>query len=589
MKKSHRKNTLIGILTIILIVLLAVIPETKLLLKKSYYQEISYTDFLKKVDKNEIKSVVIGNSDNFMAFTSKNKNAKDTTGYLVPNPKYSSFKKDLLLKNISVTTTNTNTINIIIKLIVSLLPIFLIYLLLTKFVNSNMNSNNFKMLSENSFKVPNVKFCDIAGNKEVKEEMHDIIKFLKNPKKYTDRGVVFPKGVLLVGPPGTGKTLTAKAIAGECNVPFINVSGSDFIEMYAGLGAKRVRELFKIARSKAPCIVFIDEIDAIGTKRDGGSNSNEKNQTINALLTQMDGFNSSDGVLVISATNRVDTLDEALIRAGRFDKHIHIPLPESYERLEIIKRYIKDVRISNEVSLETLSKQTIGFSGADINNLINEANFISVSKDKDKIDNKDIDDAFFKILMKGHKKPLSENEEETKLVAWHETGHTLANLLLPNGDEVNKVTIIPSSSGAGGVTITTPSKMKLVSKDYIETKIKVLYAGRIGEYLLLNDNNKITTGASQDIKQATELIKGYICDYGMNETYGMLNLNDLNINNEIIIEEATKLSKKLYNEIYELLKSKINLFEIVVEKLLDKETLTGEEIKKLIQNHIIEE
>ncbi|EOU1990300.1 ATP-dependent metallopeptidase FtsH/Yme1/Tma family protein [Clostridium perfringens] len=542
-------------------------------------EEISYSKFIEMVDKGDIKEVIFNKKNlTFKAISNDNKFFK------VPNPNYDEFKKDMLLKNIKIGEALD-----ISSSLYTLLTILLFIILIANMLKKHLTkiSVSLKPLNKNidviSTNKPNVKFDDIAGNKEIKEEMKEIVDFLKHPQKYLERNVKLPKGIILTGPPGTGKTLLAKAIANESNVPFIYSNGSDFMEKYVGVGASRIRNMFENARKNAPCILFIDEIDAIGGKRSSDSNDGERLQTINALLTEMDGFNSSDGVLVISATNRLDMLDSALTRSGRFDKHLTIPLPEQNDRLEILRQYAKGKPLSEEISLDILSKELIGFSGADIANLLNEANFLSVSKNKDIIDKEDLDDAFFKMVMKGHKKPITKDEEEVKLIAWHETGHALVNLLSPKGDDVNKVTIIPSSSGAGGVTITTPKKLGLYSKKYIETQIKSCYGGRIGEYLLLGTYDEITTGASQDIKTATNLIKDYISAYGMDDEYGMLNLNVLGCKDSEISERAKNMAKRLYEETFDLLSSNKHLLEAIADKLIEKETLTGEELINMIK------
>lgn len=546
--------------------------------KKQNVESLSYNKFISLVEKNDIKKVIL--SKNNATFVAENKNG---TMYTVPNPKYSNFKKDLLKKDVQVKEFNFN-LSSLINLTFLLLCAFSII----NFKGSLFSDNTSKSISSEN--IPDVKLDDVAGNDELKKEIKNIIDFMKNPKKYTEKGAKLPKGLLLYGPPGTGKTLIAKAIAGESNIPFFNVCGSDFIEMFVGVGAKRVRKLFAEARKKAPCIIFIDEFDALGSKRTVNTGDSEKRQTINAILSEMDGFNSSDNILVIGATNMIEDLDSALIRAGRFDKHIMIPLPEKSERLEILKKYAKNKKLSDEISLEQLAKETINFSGADIENLLNEASFICATKDKDIIDKEDIDDAFFKILLKGNKKSKKDRlQEENQLVAYHEAGHTIAHLLLPNSDEVSKVTIIPSSSGAGGVTISTPSKMGLYSKEYLLEKVKILYAGRIGELLFLDNNTgKITTGASQDIKTATSILNDIIRTYGMHDKYGMINLDVLKVDNNEILKEISKLSIKLYDETLQLLTKNKDLLFKIANELINKETLSNEDLKTIVNEYKIQ-
>ncbi len=430
-----------------------------------------------------------------------------------------------------------------------------------------------------------ISFKDIAGLKQVKKDMHLLVEFLKDPEKFTHKGAKLPKGAILYGEPGTGKTLLAKALAGEANVPFFSINGSDFIEMFAGMGAMRVRSLFEEARENAPCIIFIDEIDAIGRKRDVDLDNSEYRQTLNALLAEMDGFNGSEGILVIAATNRIEDLDQALIRPGRFDKHISVSLPSTpEERLEIIGIYSKNKCFNKEVDFTNLAKQTIGFSPAQIESLINEAVLISIQYNKDNIDTECIDKAMYKILLKGHaKEDEKRDKDDIRLVAWHEAGHALIGKL--TGMDIPKVTITPSTSGAGGVTMIVPKKMSLYSIQELKNKVKLAYGGRIGELLLLGDKNKVTTGASADIQQATEIIKQMIVEYGMDEKFGMLNLYQLDVDNNIILDEASKLSKNIYDETYKLLRDNIDTLKSIAELLIEKETICEKDLDNIINQY----
>lgn len=426
-------------------------------------------------------------------------------------------------------------------------------------------------------------FKDVAGHKDVKKDLAFLINFMKNPEKYSEMGARMPKGVIFYGSPGNGKTLLAKAIAGESGVNFIAASGSDFLEMYVGVGARRVRDLFSKAKKNAPCIVFIDEIDAVGGKRGNGNNS-EKDQTINQLLVELDGFNSSDdGVVVIAATNRLDMLDSALLRPGRFDRHIAIPMPDYSDRLELLQLHSRNKRIDENLSLENLAKTTIGFSGADLENLLNEAAIIAVNEGKESITMDEIDEAQFKILMKGYKKRNDKTDESLRIVAYHEAGHALCTKLITE-KSVPKVTCIGSTSGAGGVTFITPNKMGLHTKEDLKNEIKISYAGRIAEYLLTKNMEKITTGASQDITQATNNIIMMINDFGMSDEVGMLNLSAFrNSGEKEILEESKILSKELYSETLELLSKNFHLLEKIAEELIIKETLLEEDLDRIIK------
>ncbi len=423
-----------------------------------------------------------------------------------------------------------------------------------------------------------ITFSEVQGIDELKPDLFRLVDSLKHPYKYKSLGARPTKGLILYGPPGTGKTLIAKAISGEADVPFFSVSGSDFIEKYVGAGASRIRDLFSKARKSSPCIVFIDELDAIGGNR-GESNNSERDQTINALLTELDGFTPSDGILTICATNRLDILDSALIRPGRFDLKIAVNLPDKQARYQILRLHSTGKKMSEEVQIEALAKKTSGFSGAELENLLNESALIAAMKDKDRIMNDDIEDAFFKIIMNGHKKERIKDDGYARLVAYHESGHALATKLLTN-DGVTTVTIIQSTSGAGGVTFRAPEDTPLKSKKYLKSLIKVMYAGRAAEEILLNSSEEITTGASQDIKQATEIIKQYIAIYGMGNQ-GMLDLTQLS-NQFNMIEEASVLANELYKETAEFLAANKDKLDRLALALMEKETLDEAEIDYII-------
>jgi len=424
-----------------------------------------------------------------------------------------------------------------------------------------------------------ITFNEVQGIDELKPDLLRLVDSLKHPAKYKRLGARPTKGLILYGPPGTGKTLIAKAISGEAGVPFFSASGSDFVEKYVGVGAARIRDLFSKARKSSPCIVFIDELDAIGGNR-GESNNSERDQTINALLTELDGFTATEGILTICATNRLDILDPALTRPGRFDLKIAVNLPDKQARYQILKLHSKDKKLADEVKIEDLAKKTNGFSGAELENLLNEAALIAATKDQEWITNADIEDAFFKIIMNGHKKKREQDDEYARLVAYHEAGHTLATKLLTN-DGVTTVTIIQSTSGAGGVTFRAPDDTPLKSKKYLRNLIKVMYAGRAAEQILLSSDEDITTGASEDIKQATSIIKQYIAIYGMGNQ-GMIDMTQLT-NQFNMIEEASKMANELYKETLDFLILNRSKLDRIAEALLEKETLEEAEIDQLIR------
>lgn len=431
-------------------------------------------------------------------------------------------------------------------------------------------------------KIPKVKFSDVEGIDELKEDILRIVDCIKNPVKYSRAGARTPKGIILYGPPGTGKTLLAKAIAGEAGVPFIAGSGSDFVEKYVGVGAMRVRELYKQARKMAPCIVFIDEVDAVASKRNDSSNG-EADQTINALLSELDGFGSQSNVVTICATNRLDLLDSAFTRAGRFDLKLAVGLPDKDSRLKILRLHLKNKKLDDKVSLRALSEKTVGFSGAELEALLNEAAMLAARNGGTVITQDYIDDAYFKIVMQGNKKKRQKIDEENKIIAWHEAGHTVATKLLTN-DKVNSVTIIGSSSGAGGVTFKIPEKEGLQSRKYLRNSIAIMYAGRAAEEIYLGDDDLITTGASQDIKQATATIKQYIGLLGMGGM-GLLDLTQIDTDFNSILNEATKLSIEIYQYVLGILESNKDLLKDIAEYLIEKETLREEDIDRIIKQH----
>lgn len=555
--------------------------------KADKIKDIQYNDFLKKVEKHEIKEVYIDYQESsFTAMDSKK------SLYLTDNPRTENFKESLLKSGVKVREVVPSegfSFSTILWVLVFVGTAWAIFSNKMKKKKNEQETERQKAQKEvlEPMNVKNgidsqVRFEHIAGHESAKRDVGFIIDFLKNPAKFEEMGARLPKGIIFYGSPGTGKTLLARAVAGEAGVPFFSVSGSDFVEKYVGVGAKRVRGLFEEAKKKSPCIIFIDEMDAVGGKRGDDSNS-EKDQTINALLTELDGFNSSKGVIVIGATNRIEMLDDALVRPGRFDKHIAIPLPERKERMEILKLHTKNKRLGDSASLDDIAKITIGFSGAGLETLMNESAMIAVARGKDVIDKEDIDDAFYKVVMKGDKKPLSEvNEEQTRLVAWHEAGHALVTKLLTN-KSVPKVTVIPSTNGAGGVTFIIPEKSGLHTRKDLIHEVKTLYAGRIAEYLLTGDKEMITTGASQDIKQATNIILGMIKELGMTDEFGMLYVPALKgMTNDRVLEEAKTLSKEIYEETLALMTNEKETLERIANALIEKETIEEDELNMLI-------
>ena len=503
-------------------------------------KEVKYEEFLKMADKKNVKKIVWSEKKDAFTFYDK-----DEKPYSTENPKYEDFKKDMLEKGIEVKEigglSNYETpIMIIVQL--AMYGVFFGLLFKTSGIGAGLSDRKEKDAKSD------VKFSDVAGLEEVKEDLMTVVDFLKNPDEYKEAGAEIPKGVLLYGPPGTGKTLLAKAVAGEAGVKFKAVSGSDFDEKYVGVGASKMRKLFDDAKNNAPCIIFIDEIDSMGGRRHSKQNSYDR-QTLNTLLSEMDGFDGSGGVVVIAATNRIEDLDPALTRPGRFDNHFAVSLPATAkERKIIINLYAGNKKFADDVDMESFAKETMGSSPATIKTVLNEAAIIATRKNKGIITREILDEAWMKQLMEGHLKKNGE-KDNVELVAWHEAGHALAGLLM--GQDLTKASIIPSTSGAGGATFITPRKLGLFTVKELREQVVMLYSGRNAEAVLAEKNGEdlgITTGASNDIEKATGIIKKMITEYGMNENFGLLNLEELEIKPDVIAKEAVNLSKELCSE-----------------------------------------
>jgi cell division protease FtsH len=545
---------------------------------------ISYNDFLTKIKDNKVDRVIYDAQAPDIEIIDN-----EESHYRVSNPRTDNFKEFLLKNDIGVEDVTPSSYDDTngIPIILAFLIVGGIFVFLLKKPSAQGIGASSKVKSINvAVNKPSVCFNDIAGYETTKRDVQYLIDFLKNPEKYKMIGARMPKGIIFYGPPGTGKTLCAKAIAGEAGVPFFYASGSDFVEMYVGVGAKRVRELFEQAKKSAPCIVFIDEIDGVGKKR-GHDNNGEIDQTINALLTELDGFTPNEGVIVVGATNRLDILDDALIRPGRFDRHIAIPLPDLKERIAILNLTAKNLKLSSEVDLEKVAKETIGFSGAGLDTLLNESAILAVINNRDEITYQDIDDALFKVIMKGDKKSLEDvKEDQIRLVAWHEAGHALTAKLLSK-KTVSKITIVPSTSGAGGVTFISPEEAFLYSQQDLINEIKICYGGRIAEYLLSGKEELTTTGASEDIKQATRILISMIRELGMTEEVGLLNIQEFQgVIETQVLELAKIMSKRFYTEALSLLNEKRSTLEQIALRLIEKETIEEPELDEIIFNDL---
>lgn len=555
--------------TILIVGYLYLQPEPK---------DMSYPTFVAQLEKGQVKEIIIKN-DTFLEVK-----MKDHSLYQVPNPQSESMKEYFLLNGATVKNNKVNE-NLIIQIL------FMTGILGIGFFSYKkvMSKDKIQLIDVNNQKEKNKSICSfdhIAGNEEAKHMVKDIIDFIKDPDKYAKLGAKMPRGILLYGPPGTGKTLMAKAIAGESNVPFYAVSGSDFVQMYVGVGASRIRQLFKRAKKSQKAVIFIDEIDAIGKKRSPGldQGNDERDQTLNALLTEMSGFHDNEGIVVIAATNRLDTLDEALLRPGRFDRLIEIGLPDINARHRILKLYLENKPMEKDIDLDKLARETVCFSGAMLENLVNEAAILAANQNSIKIQQKHLDQAFYHIIAGNEKKDRSSiNQEDLSITAYHESGHALATKLLLPENKISKVTIIPSTRGYGGFNINIPKDRLYKTKQYILNDIKVLLAGRAAEELIFGSEN-ITTGASNDIEKASQQIKEYIMKFGMDGELGLFNNDAANLNaDSILLEKCRSYMKNLYKEVKHLLNTNIDLLHRITKELIAKETLNEEDIQILCE------
>lgn len=604
--KKYQKQTIPYLL------LLLVMVSVLLFYNLSQYKinEFTYDEFIVELSKEKVKNIEITpkNSSGVYSISGQLKNYSENESFKVNVPMSESVLQKILTyveeNEIEVLTKTNPENNGILAVLMNIVPyIFLIggtVWLFSKISGSNKNSMDFgrskAKLSEDGGKV---KFADVAGLIEEKQEVSELIDFLKNPKKFQKLGARIPKGVLLVGPPGTGKTLLAKAVAGEANVPFYYISGSDFVELFVGVGASRVRDMFKQAKQSAPCLIFIDEIDAVGRQRGTGlgGGHDEREQTLNQLLTEMDGFGANEGIIIIAATNRPDVLDPALLRPGRFDRQVTVSLPDQKEREAILGVHARDKIFDKSVNLENLSKRTPGFSGADLENLLNEAALLAVRRNKDAITMNEIDEATDRVLMGPAKESRKITDNEKRLIAIHESGHAVIGLKLKDANEVHKITIIPRGM-AGGYTMMLPKeeKIAIMTKKELLAAITGLLAGRVSEELFLGE---ITTGASDDFRRATGIARSMVTEYGMSDlgpvqlehkSEGVFLGRDYNKSQNFsdtvaleIDQEVRKIIDECYQEATKILKTNENLVSLLADTLVEKETLTREEIIELVE------
>jgi len=560
--------------------------------------KISYTEFLGMVDGERVSDVVIQGQELFVTDLNHNR-------FKVYAPQDMDLIKILRQKGVTISAKPPAESPWYMSVLVSWFPMIVLIGVWIFFMRQ-MQSGGGKAMSFGKSRArlqsdqsKKVTFEDVAGIDEAKEELGEIIEFLKEPKKFTRLGGRIPKGVLLMGSPGTGKTLLARAIAGEADVPFFNISGSDFVEMFVGVGASRVRDLFVQGKKNAPCIIFIDEIDAVGRHRGAGlgGGHDEREQTLNQLLVEMDGFESNEGVILISATNRPDVLDPALLRPGRFDRQVVVPLPDILGREKIIKVHLKKTPIGPDVDMVVLAKGTPGFSGADLENLVNEAALLGAKRNKERIDMTDLDDAKDKVYMGLERKSKVIREEDRKTTAYHEGGHALVARLLPGTDAVNKITIIPRGRAAG-ITWFLPEESDFKYKDQLESELSVALGGRVAEEIVFN---RISTGASNDIKQATDVAQKMVRSWGMSEVLGPLSYakdeEHIFLGREIaqhrdyseetarkIDDEINSLIDNAYNQAKNVLKDNLDILHALADRLLEKETVMGNELDNLISS-----
>lgn len=610
---GNKKGLLKSILPwlIVLMVISVAIP----FFNQSESSEIRYDKFIEIVQKEKVKdveivpkSLVIDVSGTYSKKASNGK--KEDTKFSVVIPR-TETELDSLISLLDENGTKINVVNDaernqLLNFIVSLLPYLILFggmFFFLKMMSNTAGGNNKAFEFGNSRakleKNSKTHFSDVAGMDEEKEEVKELVDFLKTPKKFADMGAKIPRGVLLVGPPGTGKTLLARAVAGEANVPFYSISGSEFVEMFVGVGAGRVRDMFKKAKQTAPCIIFIDEIDAVGRQRGTGMGGghDEREQTLNQLLVEMDGFSDNEGVIVLAATNRPDVLDKALLRAGRFDRQIVVGAPDVKAREQILEVHSRKKRLADDVDLKVIAKNTSGFAGADLENVLNEAALLAARRNLTEIGMKEIEDAMVKVTMGPEKKTRVRSEKENRLVSYHEAGHAVVSHYLETQDPVHQISIVPRGM-AGGYTMYRPTEDKnFMSKTEMEENIVSLLGGRVAEALILND---VSTGASNDIERATKIARSMVTKYGMSERIGTLMLGsdqsevflgrDFAQSKEyseetagIIDEETKAIIDKGYNRAKQILTDHIDKLHAVAAVLLEKEKIEADEFERIFQ------
>ena len=601
MKNSLKTLAVWLIIGVILIVLISSILDNA-------NTKLSYSELIAKIEADAVESIELEADGSAAIVKLKNDNVEKTVNIPSVDNLMQNLEETMKAGTVRVTEKSESVFMIFLTFLtpVGIVIIFLLFWFFIMSSGNAQNGNKTMTFGKSKARILNpndknrVTFDDVAGVDEEKEELEEIVEFLKNPKKFTEMGARIPKGVLLVGQPGTGKTLLAKAVAGEAGVPFFIISGSDFVEMFVGVGASRVRDLFEEAKKKAPCIIFIDEIDAVGRQRGAGlgGGHDEREQTLNQLLVEMDGFAANEGVIVLAATNRPDVLDKALLRPGRFDRQIVVSLPDVRAREQILEVHSRQKKFADDVNLKIIAKNTAGFAGADLENVLNEAALLAARRNLKAIGEREIEDAMVKVTMGPEKTTRVRSEKEKKLVAYHEAGHAVVSRFLPTQDAVHEISIVPRGM-AGGYTMYQPTEDKsFMSKTEMQEQIVSLLGGRAAEALILDD---ISTGASNDIERATKIAKAMVTKYGMSQRIGTITLGsdqeEVFIGRDfaqektyseatasIIDEEMKKIIDGSYASATRILQNNVEKLHAVAQVLLEKEKITGEEFEAIFNN-----
>jgi len=599
MQKNFRKNLIYVLLGLFLIMAFYSLFFQPLPAGK----EVSVSEIARQVEKGEVEKIILDPQDN--KITAQLKNGEKEYSFKEPSSKLSDY--GITSEKVAIEVKKAQNEEIWVALISAFLPVLLVIAFFWFMMRqAQSGANQAFMFGRSNPRIFNplknkVTFKDVGGCYEAKEELKEIVEFLKEPQKFRNLGAEIPKGVLLIGPPGTGKTYIAKAVAGEANVPFFSISGSEFVEMFVGVGASRVRDLFNLAKKNAPCIVFIDELDAVGRYRGAGlgGSHDEREQTLNQILVEMDGFEPNTGVIVLAATNRPDVLDPALLRPGRFDRRVVLDLPDIKEREEILRIHLKNKPLEKNIDIKKLAQLTPGFSGADLRNLVNEAAILAARRGKNKISMIELQDAIEKVLLGPERKSKVFTDKEREITAWHEAGHALVAQLLPNCDPVHKISIISRGLAAGYTWKMPQEDLRFFTKSKFIDEITAILAGRVAEEIKFKD---ISTGAENDLRQATKMVQAMVREYGMSEELGPRTFGERDelifLGKELgehhkdyseqiaykIDQEVDKIIKNCYRKAKELLLKNKNKLDKIAKILLEKETIEGEDLETLFKD-----